>query len=143
MRISVRMDEAAFKRTIREMLDITKVTPRVVKAELEKLERVIKSWADLYVPEQTGTLKRSYFGRVVFDPSRQECRLVVGYGGPNDNINPRTNKRASSYAWIVHEDLAANHPKGTAKYLERAITRAQMEWSPKETIYRGIRRYRK
>ena len=31
------------------------------------------------------------------------------------------------YAWIVHEDLAATHPVGEAKWLENAVNRHQQE----------------
>jgi hypothetical protein len=43
--------------------------------------------------------------------------VAMGFGGP-----------AVDYAVIVHEDLLAFHPNGTAKYLERPIDGARVDF---------------
>lgn len=59
-----------------------------------------------YVPVDTGALRASGFvEQAVQLPTG--AYISFGFGGP-----------AAPYAAIVHEDLAAHHPVGSAKYLE-------------------------
>lgn len=63
-----------------------------------------------YTPFDTGALRGS--GHV--QPTQivgAELVSTGGFGGP-----------AAPYAVIVHEDLAARHPVGQAKFYERALT---------------------
>ena len=77
------------------------------------------------VPKSSGALAHSgYVGDVVISYNRIGIKL--GYGGPNDKVNPYTGKLASTYAWAVHEDLNAYHPDGQAKYLEIPISLSQI-----------------
>lgn len=79
----------------------------IVKASLEQ------------VPRDTETLANSLDYRVLGKYKNFEA--VVGYGMKGDPINPKTGERASEYMIAVHEDLAAYHPRGKAKFLEDPI----------------------
>lgn len=73
------------------------------------------------VPKSSGALAHSgYVGEVV--TTYNHIGVKLGYGGPNDKVNPYTGRLASTYAWAVHEDLNAYHPDGQAKYLEIPIS---------------------
>ena len=44
--------------------------------------------------------------------------IILGYGGPNTKINPKTGIPTEEYALRVHEDLSMYHQNGKAKFLE-------------------------
>ena len=60
------------------------------------------------VPEATGALKRS--GKITRGKDGLEADITYGEGLPDNR------------AVIVHEKLEILHPKGSAKYLENAMT---------------------
>jgi hypothetical protein len=69
---------------------------------------------DVYesTPEKSGDLR----GTIQTESSVQNGKIVscsIVAGGDN-----------APYAWIVHEDLDAFHPVGSAKYIERPLNRA-------------------
>lgn len=77
------------------------------------------------VPVDTGALRST--GHV--QPPRREGRgvtVTMGYGGPagTEGVTAEGRGRYVGYAWKVHEDLAAHHTTGQAKYLEVPALRA-------------------
>ena len=76
-------------------------------------------------PRDTWTLVDSRF---IKEPVHTKDGVYVefGYGGPNDRVNPKNNKRASEYMIIVHEDLLGhNYKVGGPKFLENPVRRNQ------------------
>ena len=75
------------------------------------------------VPVDTGALKSSGY---VADPKREGdvIEVVLGYGGPAAQINPKTGESTDGYAVMVHENLEAHHPVGSAKFLEMPFDQA-------------------
>jgi hypothetical protein len=113
---------------MKSIQDLEKNMEAVLRDSLEMGEEVLEKEilktimdkSDFYAPEDTGTLKQSRF----IEKRRQgdgTIRVRGGYGGPNDRVNPKTKKRVSSYIVPVHERLDLKHPKGQAKFLERAV----------------------
>lgn len=75
------------------------------------------------VPVDTGALQQSNFvDKPVTD--KDEVRVRIGYGGQADRKNPKSGQMASEYAVIVHENLAASHDNGSAKFLETPVNAA-------------------
>lgn len=77
------------------------------------------------VPVDTGALRST--GHV--QPPKLEARTVrvtLGYGGPagTDGVSAEGAGRYVGYALKVHEDLAARHRTGQAKYLEQPAREA-------------------
>ncbi len=76
------------------------------------------------VPVDTSALRSSGY---VMEPV-QEINMVtvyLGYGGPAAKINSKTGESTDGYALIVHENLEAFHPVGSAKYLEMPFDQAK------------------
>lgn len=94
-------------RTRREVL-----APAVAAALFVEGETVMAE-AKTETPVDTGNLRGS---GTVRPPTIEGDRVSVelGFGGP-----------AAPYAPIVHEDLAAAHPVGKAKFLEDPVDRAR------------------
>lgn len=75
------------------------------------------------VPVDTGALKSSaYTAEPVYEGSR--VTVDMGYGGPAAQINPKTGESTDGYALMVHENLDAFHPTGSAKFLELPFNQA-------------------
>ncbi len=76
------------------------------------------------VPVDTSALRSSGY---VQQPIRAGKTITVflGYGGPAAKINSKTGESTDGYALIVHENLEAFHPVGTAKYLEMPFDQAK------------------
>ncbi len=76
------------------------------------------------VPVDTTALRSSGY---VTEPEIAGGRVTVliGYGGPAAKINSKTGESTDGYALIVHENLEAFHPVGTAKYLEQPFDQAK------------------
>ncbi len=74
------------------------------------------------VPVDTGTLLNSGFVLIEGDGS-----VSFGYGGPNDQLNPKTGKMASEYGAAVHEMLSYQHDTGKAKFFEDPLNKAKEE----------------
>ena len=85
----------------------------------------IKEMSLKQVPRDTNTLANSFFyeiaGSQINSRLQEEYSAIIGYGGNNDPINPKTDRRASEYMIVVHEDLSAYHPIGKAKFLEDPV----------------------
>lgn len=78
----------------------------------ELAEEIIADSAENYVPVDEGILRST--GHVQ-PPARRgnEVSVTLGFGGP-----------AAPYAAVVHENLAASHAVGQAKYLETPFMQA-------------------
>lgn len=88
------------------------------------------------VPVDTSTLALSQFWEVNGN-YKTGWDATIGYGGNGDPVNPKTGRKASSYMVAVHEDLAARHPHGKAKFLEDPIREYAKERFPR-TVIRNI-----
>lgn len=88
------------------------------------------------VPVDTSALRSSGY---VQEPVREGNRVVVtlGYGGPAAKINSKTGESTDGYAIIVHENLEAFHPVGSAKFLEMPFDQARRGMSAR--VAAGIR----
>lgn len=84
---------------------------------MEDAEEIMEISKEL-CPEDTGALVSSAFVEMT---KNRVSGAEVTYGYRGDTINPKTGESTSTYAIKVHEDLEARHPKGSAKYLERAV----------------------
>lgn len=87
---------------------------------LEDVGKLIIDESKAQVPTSTATLRNSAY-TVELQTEGQVVAQRVGYGGPNDQINPKTYKLASSYMVPVHEKINATHVQGKAKYLEDPV----------------------
>lgn len=99
---------------------------RVAQAAADALYEQAKGIMDKsieQVPVDTGTLKASAY---VERPTVTNTQITIdfGYGGPNDQVNPKSGQRASEYAIFVHERLDVHHTVGKAKYLEDPLNDA-------------------
>lgn len=76
------------------------------------------------VPVDTSALRSSGY---VKEPVRDINMITVelGYGGPAARINKKSGESTDGYALIVHENLEAFHPVGTAKFLEMPFDAAK------------------
>ena len=92
------------------------ITKDIMDATMDQLHEVaveIMSNSQDEVPKDTTALVRSGF--IV----EEGDSIILGYGGPNTKINPKTGIPTEEYALKVHEDLYMNHPRGgKAKFLE-------------------------
>jgi hypothetical protein len=109
-----------------------------LKAVIERLEHVpagmertfaqeLNGWgeetmtlAKELTPVDTGALRAS---GVVLHAEPDRLELTLGFGGPAGygNHGGESNARDVGYALFVHENLAAHHPVGIAKFLELAV----------------------
>ena len=95
--------------------DLEKISNEVMDATLNQLYDVaveIMSNSQEQVPVDTASLLNSDFITV-----RDES-IIMGYGGPNSKLNPKTGESTEAYALKVHEDLSLRHINGKAKFLE-------------------------
>lgn len=92
------------------------ITKDIMDATMDQMHEVaveIMNSSQDQVPIDTTALIRSGF--IV----EQGDSIILGYGGPNTKINPKTGEFTEQYALRVHEDLSMNHPNGgKAKFLE-------------------------
>lgn len=92
------------------------ITKDIMDATMDQIHAVaveIMSNSQEEVPKDTTALVRSGF--IV----EEGDSIILGYGGPNTKINPKTGIPTEEYALKVHEDLYMNHPNGgKAKFLE-------------------------
>jgi hypothetical protein len=72
------------------------------------------------VPRDTDTLALSQYWEIT-GHWQTGWTATIGYGGNGDPVNPKTGRKASEYALVVHEDLTALHIIGKAKYLEDPV----------------------
>lgn len=109
------------------------------KKATEAACREILATSKLQVPFGTGTLYASAFYEVTrrTDTARTVWSYegIVGYGGNGDPVNPVTGEKASSYMMAVHENLAAFHANGKAKFLEDPVREYARENFPR-TVFK-------
>lgn len=101
---------------------VSRVERGTKKATIKACED-IKEISVPQVPTETGALASSFFYEV--EGAYRNFTATLGYGGPKDVINPKTGQPVSEYMIAVHEDLAASHPHGNAKFLENAVKEYQ------------------
>jgi hypothetical protein len=96
--------------------------PHEVAAALKQEAELTMTESKREVPVDTGSLRNSGF---VDQPviNGKQISVKVGYGGVATKVNPKNGEVTTTYAVIVHEDLAANHSVGNAKFLENPIKR--------------------
>lgn len=88
----------------------------VVLGAVEHAHTVMEA-SKAQVPRGTGTLAESgYVGSPIVSPGM--VVVPMGYGGPNDQVNPVSGLAASTYAVPVHERVEVPHGQGKAKFLE-------------------------
>jgi hypothetical protein len=90
-------------------------------------------------PKDTWTLVSSGY---VTDPivTNDKVSVEIGYGGPEDKVNPKTGKLASEYMFIVHEDYekyATKRITGKSKFFEDPVRRAETKF--KDDLANSIR----
>lgn len=147
MRIFFECDPASIRDTQSTINSVIENVHSGTKWATELSCKIIFEESQYQVPVDTGTLARSGFYRVErrseLAKSSYRYRGIIGYGGNNDPVNPKSYQRASHYARTVHEDLDAYHPNGKAKYLEDPLydfaSRGELYAVFKECIKRGIR----
>ena len=97
-------------------VNLKSITKDIMDATMDQLHAVaveIMNNSQDEVPKDTTALVRSGF--IV----EEGDSIILGYGGPNTKINPKTGIPTEEYALKVHEDLYMNHPRGgKAKFLE-------------------------
>ena len=97
-------------------ISLQSITKDIMDATMDQLHEVaveIMSNSQEEVPKDTTALVRSGF--II----EEGDSIILGYGGPNTKINPKTGIPTEEYALKVHEDLYMNHPRGgKAKFLE-------------------------
>ena len=81
--------------------------PMAAAVALNEIAEEIMTDAKEHTPVETGRLRASGKVSDMATPGKMEVRLTYG----------------TEYAVHVHENLAARHPVGEAKFLERAIDR--------------------
>lgn len=86
------------------------------------------------VPQDTSTLLLSGYWEI-HGNYKTGWNATIGYGGNGDPVNPKTGRRASSYAVAVHEDLSAYHAVGKAKFLEDPMREYAKQNFPR-TVFR-------
>lgn len=99
---------------LRTRLHVLRVaTPPVMAQALTTVANEVMTESKRQVPVDTGVLRASGY---VGSPkgAGASMSIEVGYGGP-----------AEQYAVRVHEDLAAHHAEGNAKYLERPLSNSK------------------
>ena len=96
----------------------TQACEEILEASLEQVPRdtgTLASTAFYTVQRRMATKNYTYEGTVGYAG-------MAGFGYSHDKFNPKSRSNASSYAFIVHEDLSALHPNGgKAKFLEDPV----------------------
>lgn len=110
------VDDTAFQQRLQVLLHHVE---RGTKIATEAAAKEIVEESLRQVPRDTETLANSLDYRII--GSYKNFKAQIGYGMRGDPINPKTGERASEYMVTVHEDLAAYHPRGKAKFLEDPI----------------------
>ena len=92
------------------------VADKCLAAMMEAEDTLISASLE-QVPRDTGSLAASTFSETT--KTSNSIEGIVGYGGGNEQINPKTRESTAEYAVQVHEDLSMPHPRGgKAKFLE-------------------------
>jgi hypothetical protein len=125
-RMSMTVDYKDFERKLE--VAIARVQRGTKKATIQACEE-IKEISIPMVPTETGTLAGTFFYEV--EGAYRNFTARLGYGGPNDLVNPKTGQMASEYMIAVHENLDAAHPHGQAKFLEEAVKQYQEKFLTK------------
>lgn len=89
----------------------------------ENFVEAIMEESSSQVPRQTGSLANSTY--VNNESDSKTVKFEFGYGGGNEQINPISGQSTDEYAVEVHENLAAIHPNGKAKFLEDPCREAE------------------
>jgi hypothetical protein len=115
---------------VKELDEFAQVLPEAVGRGVYGFAEQVMTRAKELCPVDTGTLRSS--GHVA-DPkgTGSAVELTLGFGGPagSGNHGGQTNARDCGYADYVHEDLAAHHKVGQAKFLESPLTEAEPQLS--------------
>lgn len=115
--ISISIDTQGLVKLQTALSEAEQIAIRTGMKTLESIAREIIEESELEVPIDTGTLFISTFITLAGQS------VVFGYGGTNDQVNPKTKLTASQYMLYVHEDLSAVHPHGKAKFFEDPLFR--------------------
>ena len=96
--------------------NLSNFTKNIMDATMDQLHIMatnIIHQSQIEVPKDTTALVNSAF--IV----EEDNSIIMGYGGPNTKINPKTGMLTEEYALLVHEDLNMQHLNGgKAKFLE-------------------------
>lgn len=92
---------------------------------VERCAEDIETAAVIYCPKDTESLSRSSFLDIY--NRHDELICVVGFGGRNVQVNPKSGKATSEYAVDVHEETWVPHNTGTPKFLEKAVQEFQYD----------------
>jgi len=123
MEISLKLDQASAKQLINNLRQVlANVKIDAGRALYDFARDVIMMESAEECPRDTWTLVSSGY---VKEPEyhANEVSVKLGYGGPEDKMNPKTHKMASDYMLTVHEDLMARHPVGKSKFFEDPVRR--------------------
>jgi hypothetical protein len=109
---------------IGELDEFAKALPNAVGRGMYGFSEQVMTRAKELCPVDTGTLKSS--GHVAAPKANgRDIEIVLGFGGPAGSGNQgETNSKDCGYADYVHENLAARHENGQAKFLESPLVQA-------------------
>lgn len=115
--VAITLDRHSVSVTITRMMMANNLILAIVQDSLIDALCEIGDMSQAQVPRASGALAASmYLSEPEIGPLG--ISVGIGYGGPNDTMNPITGKMTSSYMVPVHERLDVNHPVGKAKFLE-------------------------
>jgi len=123
MQIALSLDHKSKTQLINNLKQIlNSVKAEAGRALYDFARDIIMMESAVECPRKTWTLVSSGY---VKEPEYLIDRVSVelGYGGPEDKMNPKTHKMASGYMVIVHEDLIVHHPVGKSKFFEDPVRR--------------------
>lgn len=123
--VTMSVDMRSIKTFKRNVDALVTATGEFAKEDLMDFCEDVLMSANEMVPIDTGTLADSAGYKV--EKHGKGYRARMGYGVVRDKVNPRTGKRASQYAGIVHESYHytpsydAPRPNGQGKFFEKAL----------------------
>ena len=122
MSFDMRIDVAE---TVDNIDEFARLLPKAVGRGLYGWSEQVMTRAKGLCPVDTGTLRSS--GHVSNPESKNGAmEVTLGFGGPagSGNHGGESNGEACGYAEYVHENLAARHTTGQAKFLESPLMEA-------------------
>lgn len=120
--VQISWDMRSVAKVISNLKKVNLVTKEGGKKGLKIIAKEIMAESKAEVPVDTFTLQSTAF---IEQPKVEGNNVTIkmGYGGPNDKMNPDTGLMASQYANIVHDSPDLKHPYGKWKFLEDPLNR--------------------
>lgn len=120
--IKIEWNQQTIANLVNNFEKVNVYTKTGAKKGLTKFAQQVMAESKAEVPIDTTTLQSTAY---ILPPVEMgdNVSIEMGYGGPNDKMNPDSKKMASEYMVDVHELDNFKHPYGKRKFLEDPVNR--------------------